>query len=114
MSVYDHRDKPAYSNFQAEPRYAKNKHILKWWTPAHDDLIVKQIEEEQWMWYWGITDSIVAIADKETLAKWQEDDPLCSKYAWYNILMYFAGARADTLGLTKNIRKAEWKKCLLW
>jgi len=113
MSIYDQRDKPAYSNFQTEPRYAKNGHILKWWTSNHDNWMAKQIEAEQWMWYWGITDSIVANTEKDTLDKWQEEDPLCSKYAWYNILMYFAAARADMLGLTKSIRKPEWKKCLL-
>jgi|APSaa5957512622_1039677.scaffolds.fasta_scaffold36419_2 hypothetical protein len=113
MSVYDHRDKPAFGNIYTEPKYAKNKHILKWWTSTHDDLIAKQIKEEQWMWYWGITISIVAKTEKEILVKWREVDPLCSKYAWYNILMYFAAARANKLGLTKSIRKPKWKKCLL-
>jgi hypothetical protein len=113
MSVYDHRDKPAYGNFQAEPKFAKNKHILKWWTLAHDDLIVGQIEEEQWMWYWSITDTIVSNTEKEILDEWQEVDPLCSKYAWYNILMYFAVARANKLGLTNDIRQPQWKKCRL-
>ena len=113
MSIYDYRDKPAYRDLQAEPRYAKNKHILQWWTEHHDNLIEMQIKEEQWMWYWGITDSIVANTEKDTLDEWQEKDPLCSKYAWYNILMYFAAARADKLCLTKNIRKPQWKKCPL-
>jgi hypothetical protein len=38
---------------------------------------------------------------------------VCARYAWYNVLMYFAVSRADRLGLTKAIRKAEWKVCPL-
>ena len=35
MSIYDHRDKPAYYHL-ANPDYCKNPHILKWWSAAHD------------------------------------------------------------------------------
>ncbi|RLC26583.1 MAG: hypothetical protein DRH37_11575 [Deltaproteobacteria bacterium] len=113
MSIYDYRDSPAYSDSQIEPKYGRNKYILKWWTSAHDGLIAKQIEREEWLWYWKITDSVVANTQKEILDKWQKNDPLCSQYAWYNILMYFSMARAKYLGLTNQIRKPEWKKCLL-
>jgi hypothetical protein len=113
LSVYDQRDKPAYGNFSAKRSYCKNPHILKWWTSSHDQLIVKQIEKEQWLWYWGITKEIVKITPTETIDAWQQEDPLCSQYAWYNILMYFAASRAQVLGLTKNIRKPQWKTCPL-
>ena len=113
MSIYDHRDKPAYGNFAAKPHYCKNPYILKWWTSAHDQLIAKQIEKEQWHWYWGITDEIVAITPSEIIETWKQEDPLCSQYAWYNVLMYFAASRAKHIGLTKHIRKPKWKICSL-
>lgn len=113
MSIYDHRNKPAYQNFTAKRSYCKNPHILKWWTPAHDELIASQIDKDQWLWYWGITDEIVAATPPETIQAWQETDPLCSKYAWYNVLMYFAASRAEVLGLTKQIRKPKRKTCPL-
>lgn len=113
MSVYEHRDRPAYSNLSVKRSYSKNPHILKWWTPAHDQLIVEQIEKDQWLWYWGITNEIVAITPPEVIEAWRQEDPLCSKYAWYNVLMHFAAAHAQSLGFTKRIRKPEWETCPL-
>ena len=113
MSVYDHRDRPAYMNDGAEPHYCKNPHILQWWTPSHDEVLAKQIEEEQWVWYWDITDKIVAVTEPDIIEIWKLVDPLCSKYAWYNVLMYFAIARADKVGLAKAIRQPQWKVCPL-
>ena len=113
MSIYDHRDRPAYTNVEAEPHYSKNPHILQWWTPSHDEVLAKQIEKEQWVWYWDIIDKIVAVTDPDIIEIWKLVDPLCSKYAWYNVLMYFAIARANELGLTRAIRQPQWKVCLL-
>jgi hypothetical protein len=56
--------------------------------------------EEQWHRYWGITDNILAITPPETVEAWKAGDPLSHKWAWDNILMNFAGARANKLGLT--------------
>ncbi len=94
MSIYDNRDKPAYGLFKIEPHYAKNPYILKWWNPTLDELIITQISQWQWVWYWVITDEIVKITPSATIESWKKSDPLCSKYAWYNILMNFATARA--------------------
>jgi hypothetical protein len=113
MSIYDHRTQPAYGNFIVKRSYSRNPHILKWWTPEHDQLIVEQIEKEQWLWYWGIVDEVVAATMPETIQAWQHIDPLCSKYAWNNVLMYFAASRAEVLGLTKQIRNPKWKTCPL-
>lgn len=113
MSIYDRRDKPAYEYFAVKRSYSRNKHILKWWTSTHDRLITERIEKEQWFWYWGITDAIVAITPAETIQSWQQIDPLCSKYAWYNVLMYFAASHAEALGFTQHVRKPEWKICPL-
>ena len=93
--------------------YCKNPHILKWWNKSHDELIAKLIEEKQWNWYWDITNEILALTPPETIKSWKSRDPLCKKYAWYNILMYFAISRAHSLGLTNRIRKAKWKICPL-
>ena len=111
MSIYDYRDRPVYSNFKADAAYCTNSHVLKWWTPAHDDLLARRIEEEQWNWPWGITNSIVKITSPETIETWKREDPKCSMYAWYNVLMYFAMSRADSLGLSNRIRQPKDRIC---
>jgi hypothetical protein len=113
MSIYDQRDKPAYGNFKIEPYYSRNQYILRWWTPDHDRLLAEQITIRQWVWYWNIADVIVKITPSDELETWKKEDPACSQYAWYNILMYFAASRAEELGLTRLIRSPEWKICLL-
>lgn len=111
MSVYDNRDRPAYSQWSAPASDSKNRHILRWWTPSHDQVLAKQIQGEQWQWPWGITDALLAITPLEIIESWKATDPKCREYAWYNILMYFSISRADQLGLTKTIRQSEWKVC---
>ena len=113
MSIYDQRDKPAYGLFKTEPHYSKNQNILEWWNSNLDELLVTQISLWQWVWYWGITDEIVKLTAPEIIEKWKNTDPLCSKYAWYNILMYFAASRAEQLGFTKSIRHPQKKTCPL-
>jgi hypothetical protein len=113
MSIYDHRDRPAYGGFGADPNYCTSPYILKWWTVAHDQLISRQIEAQQWAWPWGITDRIVELSPPEAISGWKAEDPICSQYAWYNVLMYFAISRADKLGLTKAVRTPEWRQCPL-
>lgn len=113
MSIYDQRDKSAYGYSRPEAYYAKNDYILMWWTPAHDKLLAQQIKSKQWVWYWTISDEIVAITNPNVIENWKRQDPLCSRFAWYNILMRFAEARAAQLGLTRSIRRPEWKNCRL-
>jgi hypothetical protein len=113
VSIYDHRNRPEFTNDGAEPHYCKNPHILQWWTPAHDEVLAKQIEKEQWFWYWDISDQIVAVTEPDIIEIWKLIDPLCAKYAWYNVLMYFAIDRADKLGLTKDLPEPRWKFCRL-
>lgn len=112
MGIYEQRTQPAYRAF-AEESYCRNRHILKWWSPAHDQVLVEQIEKEQWMWYWETPDRIVEITSPETIDAWKNTDPICSKYAWNNILMYFSISRANSLGLTDRIREPIWKICPL-
>jgi len=113
MGIYDQRDKPAYGLFKVEPGCSENRHIQGWWTPGHDSVLAEQIARKQWIWYWSVTDELVKITPQDRLEAWKAEDPLCARYAWYNILMYFAASRAERLGLTKAIRRAEWKTCLL-
>ncbi len=113
MSIYDHRDKPAYGLFETDPHYCRNRYILKWWTSEHDGLLATQIARWEWVWYWTITDEVVRITLASTLESWEKTDPLCSKYAWNTVLMYFAAARAEQLGLTQAIRFPQKKACLL-
>jgi hypothetical protein len=113
MSIYDSRDKSAYGDFKSDPHYCENPLILKWWSPVHDQLLSERISEEQWVWPWTITPKIVEITASEIIDQWTSEDPICAQYAWYNVLMYFAISRAEKLGLTKTIRKAEWKVCPL-
>ncbi|MBM4465272.1 MAG: hypothetical protein FJ014_06960 [Chloroflexi bacterium] len=100
-----------YNRLPTEPSYAENQRILQWWTPQHDKLLVDQIAKDQWIWYLGITDRILEITPKETIESWRKKDPLCSKYAWYNVLMYFAAARAEQLHYTDKIRRPCRKTC---
>ncbi|MBU2591410.1 MAG: hypothetical protein ABIJ24_04550 [Nitrospinota bacterium] len=113
MSIYDQRDKPAYGLLKTEPHYSKNQNILKWWNSDLDKVLVSQILRWQWVWYWGITDEIVKHTTPEIIENWKKTDPLCSKYAWYNILMNFAATRAEQLDFTKAIRNPQKKTCLL-
>jgi hypothetical protein len=94
-----------------EPRYAKNPFILAWWKEEYDQIILAQIEKEHWIWYWGITEKITDNVPEQVVENWRNEDPLCKQYAWYNILMYFAAARAQQLGLTRSIRQAQQKIC---
>jgi len=111
MSIYDQRTKPAYRNHDIDISYADSKYILNWWTSEHDQLIINLIDRFQWCWYWEISRSVLGITDSSIIDSWRNEDPICSKYAWSNVLMYFALARAEVLKLTKRIRSPEWKIC---
>ncbi len=113
MGIYDCREEPAYRNTPWRTYAPKNFDVPRWWTPEHDRLLAERIGEEQWHWYWGIADEILAITPPGTLGGRKSKDPLNRRQAWYNVLMNLAGARADKLGLTKAIRKPKWKTCPL-
>lgn len=99
-----------------ESRYdvsrCENPYILKWWTPEHDALIAKHIDEYEWFWGHKLTDELVALAEKD-VESWKSEDPLCRRWAWYNILLNFAVARAIKIGLTDRIREPQWRNCAL-
>jgi hypothetical protein len=112
-SIYDQRDRPAYELFRTDPTDAGNELILQWWTMFHDDLLTTLIKQYQWVWYWDTAAEIASITPKGVIEEWKRIDPRCQNRAWYNVLMYFAAARAEALGLTKNIRPPEWKVCAI-
>lgn len=111
MGIYDQREKPAYRNHDIDTSYASNHYILDWWTSEHDQLISDLINQYQWCWYWEIKNSVVKITNDEVIERWRKIDPICNKYVWYNVIMYFALARAEILNLTKKIRTPKWKIC---
>jgi hypothetical protein len=113
MSIYDFRDRPAYGTSRPNPHYCENPLILKWWSALHDALLSQAIGKEQWAWSRHITDKIIAVTPSEIIEEWKAKDPLCSTYAWYNILMNFAESRADKLALLTAIRTPVWRTCPL-
>lgn len=134
-SVYGVRDRSVFRHEPTDPEFCRNPHILKWWTEDHDQLIVGLIERDQWIWDWAVTDEVLSITPEHAIDQWKSEDPKVDrwwesedpatdqqapeeepereKYAWYNIIMYFAKSRAETLGLTDAIRTPEWKICPL-
>jgi hypothetical protein len=109
MGSYDNRESPTYHPARIE--WAQNPHILAWWTKAHDGAIAQAIEAWQWNWSLKIAEAVIALTPEVVLARWREQDQLCRKYAWYNILMGFSEARAQVLNMTARIRKPERKTC---
>ncbi|WP_413769094.1 hypothetical protein [Rhodococcus pyridinivorans] len=104
-------DEPVW-RLVAPPEYAQNPHILAWWGPEHDEVVVKAIAEHAWHYPWKIDDELAAITAEEDLSTWRSSDPVCSDYRWEGVLQYFAVARAQSLGLERGMRKARVRKCL--
>lgn len=113
MVEIDSRLEPAYGEDKVDMSFASNKFILKWWSKSHDDLINELIIKLQSLWSCEITKRVEEITPKEILNNWKKTDPICKKYVWYNVIMYFAEARAKQIGLTKKIKKPKKKNCLL-
>jgi len=113
MSIYDFRDKPAYKTIDVKEDYCQNKSILAWWSELHDDLINILIQKYQWNWFWEISDEVIKTTPNEIIENWKSSDPLCSAYAFYNVLMYFAISRANSKGYHKSIRDPEWRNCAM-
>ena len=112
MNIYDNRLTPAYSKYNVRS-YENNNHILNWWLTDYDKLIEKEIGEWEWDWATSITDTLTKIIPTETLEEWKATDPLAKEYAWYNVLMNFAMARASNHGFDKVIRQPQRRTCFL-
>lgn len=83
--------------------YADNEHILSWWTASHDAVIRAEIDRMGWHYGWYIFDAVERITPPEIIEQWRRADPLCKQYAYYNVIMYFGIARAQTVGLEQFI-----------
>jgi hypothetical protein len=83
------------SQLDFDPQHRLNEHILRWWTPAHDAALIELMAEWGWAWPWHAADRIQEITPPDVLAEWRRTDPVCSQFAHYNVLMYFAGSRAQ-------------------
>ncbi len=95
--------------------YSENQYIWKWWTKKHDDVLSSLISRLGTEYYWKITEEILKITSNEVIKKWQNEDPICKKYAWNNVIMYFGRSRAKRLGLSKGLIMTDWwKENELW
>lgn len=113
MSVYGHRDRPAYEMPEPYRKSAHNPFILKWWSEEHDSALVNLIARRRWLWYWTASDEIVARTPAAVLEEWRKSDPECQFRPWYNVLMIFAISRVHALGLLHTVARGGSKVCLL-
>jgi len=93
------------------PEYAENKHIKRWWSSAQDDVIRQLIAEFDWGWHQEALSPLLESINGDELERWRNTDPLCERHAYANVLLYFAAARALTLGLEKGLVVPEPAAC---
>lgn len=104
-------ERPYFEPIPVHPEYALNPHILKWWEKKHDALLESEIRKMHWLWVWGIYTKVCDITDTAAINQWRIEDPKCSTYSWYNVLMYFCAARAHKMNYHHLIRKPELITC---
>ncbi len=119
-SQYENRTSPAYADVMrglVKPSMANNRFILKWWTTKHDELIKQQMSKWQWYWFHYIKDEVILHTDSSIIEHWKREDPACRRGigtgAWYNVLEFFAYARAEQMNLIGLVREPKWKLCPL-
>lgn len=93
--------------------WADNPHILRWWTLACDEAISDLIRRWHWHYPWQLSDAVAAVVGKDTIDRWAAEDPMCRRYAYYNVLMYFGIARARRVGLERAMPMPQERICLL-
>ena len=94
-------------------RRAVDPHILQWWTPDHDELLVREIKNRSWKW-WPPLDQIVLITPAGLIESFKANHPACRTLPWDYVLRKFAVGRASAIGLVDQITpKAAWVRCLL-
>jgi hypothetical protein len=117
---YDEDDVMFY-RITGRPEYCQNPFILKWWTQAHDQIIITRIEKQLWYWYDdfesdpspSLQDQLIAITSPKTIETWKAEDPKCAEIGWRSNLWWFAVSRANENGLTQEIRAPLKKTCPL-
>ncbi|MGV9206034.1 MAG: hypothetical protein ACOC44_18660 [Promethearchaeia archaeon] len=113
MNTHNDTNKPAYRTINIPIYYAKNPYIKRWWNKNHDNILTEQIDKLQWYWYWDISDVLIENTKETDINQWLKNDPICQKYAWYNVLMYFSIARAKSLDLESRIRNPQNRTCTI-
>ena len=111
MSIYDHRDKPAYEDIQVHPIVASDSYIAAWWSPEHDAVLERLVQQYHWLWYWEASEGVLEITSREVIEEWKRQDPMCRYGSPENLLMKYAIARAEKIGLTRLIRQSQTKRC---
>ena len=105
------------------PEDCQNPLILKWWTPLHDELMSKRIEDLRWHWYdpfldaMPLEDELVSITPHDVIekwkAEWKAENPDYARSAWRSVLWRFAVSRATQIGLIRAIQSPYKKICPL-
>ena len=93
--------------------FAENDHILVWWLPEYDDMLRQLVEEYQWAWRAAVLSRLEALIPETVLRAWRDVDPLCHEYSWYNVLAFFAAARAKQLGIHPRAAQPAVCSCCL-
>ncbi|MFL1427262.1 MULTISPECIES: hypothetical protein [unclassified Nocardiopsis] len=91
--------------------YAKNPHILEWWTEEHDEAIRALIAKYGWTFDSYSFDVIKKMTDPDVIAHWRSRDPLCKRYAYYGVLGGFAFARAQILDYAREMEPPRSLTC---
>jgi hypothetical protein len=112
--MYENRNEPAYGSDSVELAYARNPHIVAWWTAEQDAVIHHLMAECRWYWSWEVVPALIVITPSSTLDGWRAADPVCGQYDWRNVLMSFARARAQTQGWEAvHLPAPRWLVCPL-
>lgn len=94
-------------------KVVSNDHLARVWSEQLDEIIKANINRLHWHWYADLTDHLIDLIGKPELEDWKARDPLCKEYAWYNVLLTYADARAVVNGWTKTIRRPKIRTCPL-
>jgi len=86
--------------------------IMKWWTIEHDELLEKNIREDDLFWYQVIADRIIRITPKESIATWKNAPALRRKF-WWGYLTDFCVSRAKALGMLNDVKPPGIRECAL-
>lgn len=88
---------------EAPNEWAENPYILDWWTEGHDAIVRAMIAKYGWHFDTYSLDAIEKMTDPNIIDRWRSKDPLCERYAYYNLICGFALARAQVQEYAKDM-----------
>ncbi|RKS08475.1 hypothetical protein DFP74_4177 [Nocardiopsis sp. Huas11] len=91
--------------------YAENPYILEWWTKEHDAAVRTLIARYGWLFVSYTHDVVEKMTDPKIIDRWRSKDPLCDRYAYYNLIGGFALARAQVLGYAREMEPPRSLTC---